>query len=118
MYRLFSILPVQARTNLLRKMEGYLGAALLLCGFTGVALPQISQPSPEFTQAESYLQQRQYDRAIALLQEVLEASPNDPMAHNRTIISCSMPWGRFSADPPPRRGTIKKPGNFWNRPSA
>jgi len=82
MYRLFSILPVQARTNLLRKMEGYLGAALLLCGFTGVALPQISQPSPEFTQAESYLQQRQYDRAIALLQEVLEASPNDPMAHN------------------------------------
>jgi tetratricopeptide (TPR) repeat protein len=79
---MFSIFPVQARRGFGKKMGECLGAALLLYGFGGVALPQTSQPSPVFTQAESYIQQRQYVRAIALLQEILERSPGDPMAQN------------------------------------
>ena len=79
---MFSIFPVHVRRGFGKKIGECLGAALLLCGLAGAAQPQTSQPSPVFTQAESYIQQRQYVRAIALLQEVLERFPGDPMAHN------------------------------------
>ncbi len=76
------ILSVHEPREFGKNIREWLGAALLLCGFAGVALPQMSQTSPVFTQAESYIQQRQYGRAIELLQEVLDKSPSDPMAHN------------------------------------
>jgi len=65
-----------------RKIGKCLAAGLLLCGLAGTAWPQASQPSPVFTEVESYIQQRDYGRAIALLQEILQKSPADPMAHN------------------------------------
>jgi len=79
MLRSFAAHP---RRGLGHKLGKCLGAALLLCGLAGLAWPQASHSSPVFSQVESYIQQRQYDRAIALLQVILEKSPTDPMAHN------------------------------------
>ena len=76
------IFPVCPRRGFGKKIGECLGAALLLGGLAGTARPQASQPSPVFTEVESYIQQRQYDRAIALLQEIMEKSPSDPVAHN------------------------------------
>jgi tetratricopeptide (TPR) repeat protein len=79
---MFGIFPLQARRGFGKKMGECFGATLLLCGLAVAALPQAPQPPPVFTQAESYIRQRQYHRAIALLQGILEKSPNDPRAHD------------------------------------
>lgn len=57
-------------------------AALILLASVEVALPATSQPAPVFKQAESYIQQGQFGRAITLLQEILRKSPRDYKAQN------------------------------------
>jgi tetratricopeptide (TPR) repeat protein len=74
--------PTHPRRGFAGKAGEFLGATLLLCGLAGIAWPQASRPSPVFNQVESYIQQRQYDRATALLQRILKKSPADPVAHN------------------------------------
>jgi tetratricopeptide (TPR) repeat protein len=74
--------PAHPRRGFGGKTGEFLAATLLLCGLAGVAWPRTSHPSPVFSRVESYIQQRQFDRAIALLQGILKKSPSDPAAHN------------------------------------